>query len=57
LELFTHVLASTYLISGLEIFASTTLGQKQVLVVYLDVQQQSENPEDSIHHSEKEEKM
>jgi hypothetical protein len=39
----------------LEIFASSILEQKQVQVIYLDVQQQSENPEDSVHHSEKEE--
>jgi hypothetical protein len=38
----------------LEIFASSILEQKQVQVIYLDVQQQSENPEDSVHHSEKE---
>jgi len=43
-----------YLTFGLEISASSSLELKQVLVVYLDVQQQSGNLEDSIHHSKTE---
>jgi hypothetical protein len=43
-----------YLIFGLEIFSSSSLELKQVQVVYLDVQQQSGNPEGLNHHSKTE---
>jgi hypothetical protein len=43
-----------YLTFGLETSASSALELREVQAVYLGVQQQSGNPSDSTHHSEKE---